>query len=102
VQNCEINLDFDLFLKKKGGRPSPWVVDCTIVAAPGHDDLPQRHGRQKGGDLPHRPKEAAVQHPEEGETSGGSVLGRKAAVAWADFGKFERKSRRAAKATRPN
>jgi hypothetical protein len=47
------------------------------------------------------PKGAAVQRPEEGETPGGSVLGRKAAVAWADFGKFERKSRWAAKATEP-
>jgi hypothetical protein len=69
VQNCEINLDFDLFLKRKSGRPSPRVVDRTRVAGPRvhhgphsgrrpelglaatlrHGDLPRRHRRQKGG-----------------------------------------------------
>jgi hypothetical protein len=45
-----------------------------------------------------RPKEAVVRRPEEGETLGGPVLGRKDAVAWADFGKFQRKSRWTTKA----
>jgi hypothetical protein len=61
VQNYEINLDFDLFLKRKSGGPSPRVVDRArvaggrsspelgLAAAPGHGDLPRRHGRQKGG-----------------------------------------------------
>jgi hypothetical protein len=40
--------------------------------------------------------------PEEGDDLGGPVLGQKAAVAWADFGKFQRKLRRAAKAIGPN
>jgi hypothetical protein len=39
---------------------------------------------------------------EEGDVPGGPVLDRKAAVAWADFEKFQGKLRRAAKATRPN
>jgi hypothetical protein len=29
-----------------GGRSSP---ELDLVAAPGHGDLPQRHGRQEGG-----------------------------------------------------
>jgi hypothetical protein len=70
VQNCGINLDFDLFfLKKKSGVPSPRVVDRARVAGPrvhrrphsgrrpeldlaaalGHGDLARRNGRQKGG-----------------------------------------------------
>jgi hypothetical protein len=72
VQNCGINPDFDLFLKRKSGGPSPRVVDheewsvhgstvdltmaggrssseLILAAAPGHGDLPRRHGRQKGG-----------------------------------------------------
>jgi hypothetical protein len=40
--------------------------------------------------------------PAEGDDLGGPVLGRKASMAWADFGKFQRKSRRAAKAIGPN
>jgi hypothetical protein len=40
--------------------------------------------------------------PEEGDDPGGSVLGRKVSVAWADFRKFQGKSRRAAKATGQN
>jgi hypothetical protein len=40
--------------------------------------------------------------PEEGDDPGGPVLGRMAAVTWADFKKFHGKSRQAAKATRPN
>jgi hypothetical protein len=36
---------------------------------------------------------------EEGDDPGGPVLGRKAAVAWANFGKFQGKWRRPAKAT---
>jgi hypothetical protein len=39
---------------------------------------------------------------EEGDDPGGPVLGQKDAVAWADFRKFQGKSRRAAKATGPN
>jgi hypothetical protein len=36
VQNCRINLDFDLFLQRKNGGPSPRAVDrwcfrCTIA-----------------------------------------------------------------------
>jgi hypothetical protein len=27
VENCRINLDFDLLLQKKNGGPSPWAVD---------------------------------------------------------------------------
>jgi hypothetical protein len=34
VQNCRINLDFDLFLNKKSGGPSPRVVDRARVAGP--------------------------------------------------------------------
>jgi hypothetical protein len=72
VQNCGINPDFDLFLKRKSGGPSPRVVDHPRVVGPqvhrgphsgrrpeltgarpsshsGHDDLPRKHGRQKGG-----------------------------------------------------
>jgi hypothetical protein len=40
--------------------------------------------------------------PEEGDDPGGPVQGQKATVAWANFGKFQGKSRRAAKATGPN
>jgi hypothetical protein len=40
--------------------------------------------------------------PEEGDDPGAPVLGQKAVVACADFGKFQAKSRRAAKATGPN
>jgi hypothetical protein len=47
----------------------------------------------------HRPNVVAVRRPEEGETPGGLVLGRKAAVASANFRKFQGKLRRAAKAT---
>jgi hypothetical protein len=40
--------------------------------------------------------------PEEGDDPDGPVRGRNAAVAWANFRKFQGKSRLAAKATRPN
>jgi hypothetical protein len=64
VQNCGINLDFDLFLQMKSGGPCPWAVDRARVAGPrvhrgphsgrsspeldlvaalGHDSLPRRH-----------------------------------------------------------
>jgi hypothetical protein len=72
VQNCGNNPDFNLFLKRKSGGPSPRVVDRTrvvgprstvdltvadgrsspelsLAAAPGQGDLLRRHGRQKGG-----------------------------------------------------
>jgi hypothetical protein len=69
VQNCGINLNFDLFLKGKSSGPSPQAVDCARVAGPrvhrgphsgrrpelslaaalGHDGLPRRHRRQEGG-----------------------------------------------------
>jgi hypothetical protein len=32
VQNCRINLDFDLFLQRKSGGPSPRAMDRTRVA----------------------------------------------------------------------
>jgi hypothetical protein len=71
VQNCRINLDFDLLLKGKSGGPSPRTVDRArglvhgstmdltvaggrsspelgLVAPPGHDGLPRRHQRQEG------------------------------------------------------
>jgi hypothetical protein len=32
VQNCEINPDFDLFLQRKNGGPSPRAVDRARVA----------------------------------------------------------------------
>jgi hypothetical protein len=67
----------------------------------------RRHGSSGGG--------ASAEHdgsrsdgwssgvkPEEGDDPGGPVLGRMAAVTWADFKKFHGKSRQAAKATRPN
>jgi hypothetical protein len=34
VQNYEINLDFDLFLQRKNGGPSPQAVDHARVAGP--------------------------------------------------------------------
>jgi hypothetical protein len=34
VQNYEINLDFDLFLQRKNGGPSPQAVDRARVAGP--------------------------------------------------------------------
>jgi hypothetical protein len=34
VQNCGINPDFDLFLQRKNGGPSPRAVDCARVAGP--------------------------------------------------------------------
>jgi hypothetical protein len=34
VQNCGINLDFDLFLQRKNGGPSPRAVDGARVAGP--------------------------------------------------------------------
>jgi hypothetical protein len=34
VQNCGINPDFDLFLKRKSGGPSPRVVDHPRVVGP--------------------------------------------------------------------
>jgi hypothetical protein len=34
VQNCRINPDFDLFLLRKNGGPSPWAADRTRVAGP--------------------------------------------------------------------
>jgi hypothetical protein len=45
---------------------------------------------------------AVALEPEEGDDPGGLVLGQKATVAWADFRKFQGKSRRAAMATGPN
>jgi hypothetical protein len=33
VQNCGINLDFDLFLQRKNGGPSSQAVDCARVAS---------------------------------------------------------------------
>jgi hypothetical protein len=38
----------------------------------------------------------------EGDDPGWPMLGQKSPVAWANFGKFQAKSRRAAKATGPN
>jgi hypothetical protein len=34
VQNCRINPDFDLFLQRKNGGPSPRAVDRARVAGP--------------------------------------------------------------------
>jgi hypothetical protein len=34
VQNCRINLDFDLFLQRKNSGLSPWAVDRARVAGP--------------------------------------------------------------------
>jgi hypothetical protein len=34
VQNCGINPDFDLFLQRKNGGPSPRAVDRARVAGP--------------------------------------------------------------------
>jgi hypothetical protein len=34
VQNSGINLDFDLFLERKSGGPSPQAMDRTRVAGP--------------------------------------------------------------------
>jgi hypothetical protein len=34
VQNYRINLDFDLFLQRKNGRPSPRAVDRARAAGP--------------------------------------------------------------------
>jgi hypothetical protein len=69
VQNSGINLDFDLFLERKSGGPSPQAMDragvagprvqrgphsgrrleLSLVAALGHGGLPRRHQRQEGG-----------------------------------------------------
>jgi hypothetical protein len=48
-----------------------------------------------------RPEAAAVRHPEEGEPWVGRA-GLEWAANWSIFGKFQRKSRPTAKATRPN
>jgi hypothetical protein len=34
VQNCEINPDFDLFLQRKNGGPSPQAMDRSREAGP--------------------------------------------------------------------
>jgi hypothetical protein len=34
MQNCGINPDFDLFLQRKNGGPSPRAVDRARVAGP--------------------------------------------------------------------
>jgi hypothetical protein len=34
VQNCRINLDFDLFLQRKNGGPSPRTMDRARVVGP--------------------------------------------------------------------
>jgi hypothetical protein len=46
--------------------------------------------------------QSGVVRPEEGDDLGGPMLSQKVAVAWADFGKFHGKLRRATKATGPN
>jgi hypothetical protein len=46
VQNYGIIPDFDLFLQRKNGGPSPWAVDRARVAGPRwtHDGLGKRRG----------------------------------------------------------
>jgi hypothetical protein len=52
VQNCRIKPDFDLFLERKNGGPSPRAVDRARVAGPWwtHDRSSPRVG-EKGEEL---------------------------------------------------
>jgi hypothetical protein len=53
VQNCGINPDFDLFLQRKKGGPSPRAVDRARVADPRwtHDRQLVAHWRCRAGEL---------------------------------------------------
>jgi hypothetical protein len=87
VQNCEINLDFDLFLKRKSGELSPRVVDHARVAGPRVHHGPHSgrrpeftgawpSGRSRAWQLAVEAWEAKGQY---GDPSGGLTLGREAA-----------------------
>jgi hypothetical protein len=83
VQNCRINLDFDLFLQRKNGGPSPRTVDRARVVGPRVHRGPHSgwrpeltearpSGRSKARRLA---VEALVVRGHHGNPSGGLTLG---------------------------
>jgi hypothetical protein len=93
VQNCGINPDFELFLQRKNGGPSPRAVDRAKVAGPRAHRGPHSGWRPELTEA--RPsghsgaRRFVVEAPEargwHGNASGGLTLGEEAA-RWASGG----------------
>jgi hypothetical protein len=93
VQNCRINPDFDLFLQRKSGGPSPHAVDRASVAGPRVHCGP--HSGRRPELIRARPswrsgaRRLAAEAPKArgrcGDPSGGLTLGEEAA-RWASGG----------------
>jgi hypothetical protein len=94
VQNCGINLDFDLFLRGKSGGPSPRAVDHARVAGPHvhhgpHSGRrPELTGAQPSGrsGAQQLVVEASEARGQSGDPSDGLTLGGEAA-RWASSGR---------------